>query len=198
MIVDTESMPRPVSAVAFDQFVFDGRGLATEAGSCLVRGTSPDGTAIAVGSTPWPGMPIEWVAIQSRRSADLLGLGDDALPPVGHHRFDGRFAIDADDVSRFRKRFRTSLREWLVDFDDAHGPLIVIFDGGSEAAAATTPGRRASDPPPGEDPPGSAEQAATDVATVFLARVVVDVDQIIPTLGLVDELTERVRQSVHR
>jgi hypothetical protein len=189
-IVDIESMPRLVTAVAFDQFVFDDKGVTKTGGSSLVRGTGSAGTAIAVGSVPWPGMPIEWIALQSRRATDLLGLAGDEMDAVGHNRFDDRFAVDADDVSRFRMLFRTSLRDWLVDFDDTHGPLIVIFDGAAEPAESA-PRRRATDAKDARN----ADDASL-VPTVFLAREVVDDNAVVATLGLTEELTEHIRASV--
>jgi len=189
-VVDIGVLPRLVTSVAFDQFVFDERGITSADGASLVRGTGADGTVIAVGSMPWPGMPIEWVAVQSRRSTDLLGLAGDEMPPVGHRTFDERFAIDADDVSLFRKLFRTSLRDWLVDFDDDHGPLIVIFDGTADETGGHR--RRATDPPIDDNAPDDPSL----VPTVFVARIVSDEDAIAPTLDLTGELTARVRAAV--
>ncbi len=186
-VVDIASIPR-LTSVAFDQFVFDERGILKSDGSGLAFGTRPDGTAIAVASALWPGMPIEWIALQSRRAPDLLGLAGDEMAPVGHRSFDERFAVDADDVSLFRKQFRTSLRDWLVEFDDAHGPLIVIFDGSSDRAAA--PRRRAGDQPAAG---GSPDDDPADAPAVFVARVVTDNTAVIPTLGLVAELTASVQ-----
>jgi len=185
-------MPRLVTAVAFDQFVFDDRGAAKASGASVVRGTTSGGPAIAVGSAPWPEMSIDWIALQSRRLPDLLGLAGDEMEPAGHRTFDERFAVDADDVSLFRKLFRTSLRDWLVEFDDAHGPLIVIFDGSADPAAGS-PRRRATDTPEDE----AADDPAT-VPTVFLAREVADDDAVIPTLGLAEELAAHVRAAVER
>lgn len=190
--VDTASLPRLVTAVAFDQFVFDERGAAKASGATVVRGTTLGGPVIAVGSVTWPEMPIEWIALQSRRSPDLLGLAGDEMEPAGHRTFDERFAVDADDVSLFRKLFRTSLREWLVEFDDAHGPLIVIFDGSADTSAGT-PRRRRTDTP--------TDVAAVDpatVPTVFVAREVADDDAVVPTLDLAEELTAHIRAAVER
>lgn len=194
-VVDVDAVPRPVTEVAFDQFVIDAKGLLAADGSALIRGTAPDGSHVAVGSTPWPGMPIEWVALQSRRAPDVLGLDGDEMAPAGHRRFDQRFAVDADDVSAFRKLFRTTLRDWLVDFDDAHGPLIVIFDGPPDLA---TPRRRTSDPP-ADDPPATDDADGFDpasVPTVFLARVVDDDAQVVETLALAAELAAHVRTTL--
>ncbi len=179
-------MPRIVSDVAFDQFVFDDRGLTDRSGATVVRGSNPDGTVLAVGSMPWPDLPVGWVALQSRRAPDLLALAGDEMEPVGHRNFDDRFAVDADDVSLFRKRFRTSLRDWLVEFDDEHGPLIVIFDG-ADADGAETPRRRATDP---------AEDAPVAERCVFVARIVNDDPAAIATLDVTRELAEHVRAAM--
>lgn len=186
--VETSSLPRLVTAVAFDQFTFDALGVTRAEGATLTRGTHPDGTVIAVGSAPWPGMPIGWTALQSRHGRDLLGLADDTMEPAGHRAFDERFAVDADDVSRFRKLFRTSLRNWLVDFDRAHGPIVVLFDGPGDDATPTTPRRRSTDPPE----PTEAESTGT----VFLARTIDDEDALLPTLELTAELVEHLIASV--
>ncbi len=131
-VADVRSMNRAVETVAFDEFVFDEQGLTRSDGATVMRGVDRRGRVLAVASMPWPDMPVDWAALQSRSSDDLLGLEGDEMEPVGHRTFDERFSVDADDVSEFRRVFRTSLREWLVEFDTTHGPLIVLFDGPEE------------------------------------------------------------------
>ncbi len=187
--VDTASLMRVVKAVAFDQYVIDARGLQRGDGAVVLRGTGSDGTVLAVAAVPWPEMPVDWVAMQSRRAPDLLGLAGDEMEPVGHRNFDDRFAVDADDVSEFRRVFRTSLRDWFVSFDDDHGPLVVVFE--APEPAVPVPRRRATDPPP-EDPPDD------DDPLVFLARLVTDDDAVVETLTVASELVEHVRANARQ
>lgn len=211
-VVQTRSIPRLVESVAFDQFVFDERALTRQDGGAVVRGTDATGTVLAVGSMPWPDMPVEWTALQSRRAQDLLGLEGDEMEPVGHNVFDDAFSVDADDVSTFRRLFRTSLREWLVRFDEEHGPLIVLFDGPDaveEPPAEETPRRRKTDRATGEmsgetgdershtaDSPRVSEPPRP-VPTLFVARPVDDDAAAVATLDLTVELAEHVRDAVH-
>lgn len=191
--VDTASLTRSVTSVAFDQFVFDERALTRADGATLLRGAGADGTVLAVAFLPWPDMPVDWAALQSRRAPDLLSLAGDEMEPVGHRNFDERFAVDADDVSLFRRVFRTSLRDWLVDFDDAHGPLVILFEG-PEPPAAPTPKRRTGDVPDDVVP----DDGDRESPILFVARLVDDDDAAVETLSIATDLAEHVGDAARR
>jgi hypothetical protein len=169
----TITVGRSIAAVAFDEFIFEPLALIGNR-SMLERGTSNSGTILAVGSVPWPQMPIEWIALQPRGAPNHLAV-DEEMEPVGHREFDEAFVIDADDASLFRRRFRTSLRNWMVDFNADYGPLTIIFDG------------------------QPAEHAGSDEhpSAIFVAREVDNNDALLETLEIARILASHVRSGIH-
>lgn len=164
---------RSIAAVAFDEFIFEPLALIGNR-SMLERGTSNSGAVLAVGSVPWPQMPIEWIALQPRGAPNHLAV-DEEMEPVGHREFDEAFAIDADDASAFRRLFRTSLRSWMVDFNADNGPLTIIFDG------------QPADTPSSDEHPSA----------IFVAREVDSNEALLETLEIATIVASHVRSALH-
>ncbi len=189
-------MERSIADVAFDSFVFGHDLLCADSPdanrAALERGRRTDGVVLAVGSVEWSDLPPIWIAAQSKRGADHLGLRSDpptggaadpashveagGLPMIGHARFDATFDLDADDdaMGIVRRVLTAELCDWAVDLDERHGPLVVIFDGAEPGG-------------PDEAPHGSA---------VFVAREVSTDDAFVATLGITTALVDKFRVTV--
>lgn len=172
-------LERTVADVAFDDFLFGHGVLCNEAEDgdrgALERGIRVDGVTLAVGSMPWRDMPVDWIAVQSKRGPDLLDLArEKSNEPIGHQRFDNRFVVDADEIDVVRGVLTDELCDWAVDADDKYGPLIVLFDGAEDETH--------------DDPAhGSA---------VFVAREVADDDEFVATLDITIELVTAIRSAL--
>ncbi len=126
------------------------------------------GQIIAAAAVEWAEMPIGWTALQSRRGVDLLGLEDPERVDV--RRFDDAFAVDTDDMPRFREQIAPAILDWIVWLDEQSGPLTIIFDG-------VTATDRLRDP---------------DVPTIFVARLVTDDDAFLATAKVAVRLADHL------
>lgn len=185
----TEDLSRGIADVAFDEFIFDADALV-DGTTMLEYGVDRSGTCLAVASVQWTDMPVEWIALQSRNGPNFLGIGEE-MEPVGHQSFDDAYAVDADDPSEVRRLFRTSLREWLVEFDTAHGPLIIIFDG-QPASDIDEEMRDAL-----IDRGAMRDAAGDHPSAVYVARAIHDDDALGETLTIATKLAEHVRSTLH-
>jgi hypothetical protein len=124
-----------ITSVAFDAYVFE--SVHSRDGVRLERGEDANGNVLAVGAAKLQTHLGGWIAFQSRRAPNLLGLVEQ-VHPIGHEAFTDAFIIDTDDISLVRDRFAVSLCEQLVEIDIAVGPLIIIFDPGQDDSRLTT------------------------------------------------------------
>ncbi len=142
----------------------------------LERGRRADGVILAAASLAWPSLPPVWIAAQSKRSANHLDV-DLNVPDteIGNEQFDSAFYLDVDDeaLDVVKSILNEDLCEWAVEFEEEHGPLIVVFDG--------------------------AETESTDAAAhgsaVFLAREVSTDEEFVETLAITTELVSRFRST---
>ena len=152
---------RVADEVAFDAFVFEhdllvddsahpGGGLDVRSVR-LERGERADGLLLAVASTEVADVGLDWVAIQSRRGDDLLGLdtdddtdadtADDVV--LGTDSFDTRFRLDVDDESLDEAR-AVLTEAWcgrLAELDDESGPLAVVIETSDDGTSRMLVGR---------------------------------------------------------
>ncbi|MFT4774317.1 MAG: hypothetical protein ACI9ME_001623 [Ilumatobacter sp.] len=124
-----------ITSVAFDAYVFE--SVHSRDGVRLERGEDANGNVLAVGAAKLQTHLGGWIAFQSRRAPNLLGLVEQ-VHPIGHEAFTDAFIIDTDDISLVRDRFAVSFCEQLVEIDSAAGPLIIIFDPGQDDSRLTT------------------------------------------------------------
>ena len=164
-----EVQHRSIVDVAYDNFEFESEVLVRGA-VLLERGLDEAETAIAVASLPWADMTVPWTTLQSHGGADHLGLLE-TMQTVGHPQFDDAFALDTDDVEEFRNEFLPSTLDWLVRFEQKHGPLTIIFDGNSDD----------DDPHP---------------AALFVARVVTDDATFLATGDIAEQLLEYLQSAM--
>lgn len=149
---------RTIHHVGFDGFSFDDQVIRRPDGAAVQRGVGSDGTMLAVGAMRWPDMPIDWLALSSRRSPDLLALDDSDSPAVGNDRVNERFRVDTDDEGTAQRLLDAPVCRWLIATDDGFGPIHVVLDG-----------------PDAEEP---------HVPTIYVAREVVDDQELVDTLDL--------------
>lgn len=182
MLATRTWMERTIADVAFDAFAFGHDVLCDEPDEnglrvALERGWRADGVVLAVGSMQFGATPIPWVAAQSKLGGNHLDLDldhpHDGARCVGLPLFDERFDLDVDigSMEIVRTVVTDEVADWIVDADDQHGPLIVIFDG-AEAEA---------------------DDHLQHGSAVFLAREVADDDAFVATLALTRRLLEGFR-----
>ena len=169
VLMAAEVQSRSIIDVAYDSFAFEPEVLVKGA-VLLERGVDDAETTVAVASLPWADMAVPWTTLQSHGGADHLGLLE-TMQSVGHPQFDHAYALDTDDVDEFRNRFLPSTLDWLVRFEQKHGPLTVIFDGNCDD----------DDPHP---------------AAVFVARIVTDDEAFLTTADIAEELLEYLQSSM--
>jgi hypothetical protein len=140
-----ERSARSIERVGFDRFVFDAPTRSRSDGSCLQRGVDVSGTALEVGSIPWPAMPIEWLALSPRRGENLLEIDtEDDDQAIVDPDLAERFIIDTD-LDDLTEVLNESTVNWILQTDAEVGPLYLVLDG----------------PDPDED----------HVSTIYIARV---------------------------
>ncbi len=117
---------RAIDRVGFDRFVFD-TIRERHGGASEQRGVDGAGEALLVGSIAWPSMPIDWLALSSRRGPDHLEL-DVGDPPDVDPDLAERFIIDTD-VDDLTDLLDEEVGSWLIATDNRVGPIYVVLDG---------------------------------------------------------------------
>lgn len=117
---------RAIERVGFDRFAF-GSVQVGRKGASQQRGTDSAGDVLVVGAIAWPEMPIDWLALSSRRGPDYLEL-DVGEPPVVDPDLAERFIIDTD-VDDVTDLLDEEVGSWIISTDDRVGPIYVVLDG---------------------------------------------------------------------